>query len=254
MKNEQTIKKKFNGRRTILGVVEWSIVIMCVGLVAFIAIFASKKPTPNTSASFFGYETRLVVSGSMDQPNESYYQDKDWSIKRVRAGSLVFIKSTNNISDVKVGDVVTFQYQFDSSQALEVVTHRIISIEPDLSDPDTFWITTHGDNNQEGAVEVITNGNLIGKVVGTSYALGVLYTNVFSNKAVMLVIILTPCLGLIGYEIYKITKIVKEDKDEKKVAGALTKEEEEIYDLEKQLAELKKKKKSKSKSKGGDKK
>ncbi|MCQ2802610.1 MAG: signal peptidase I [Bacilli bacterium] len=254
-KNEQNvsevvspeIEKKKKRKHIALEIVEWTGVAICVVFIAFIAVFASKSPSDKTSASLFGYETRLVVSGSMDQSNDSYYDGTGWKVKRIRTGSLIFIKNTQDVTQLSVGDVITF---FDPSKGPSViVTHRIQDITLNLEDLSISEIITHGDNNDIGVTEKITPGNMIGKVVNTSFFLGQLYTKVISNKAVMAVIIIVPCAAIIGLESYKIVKIVKQDKAERAASGQMSSEEQEIYDLEKQIAEIKKKKKSKSKDK-----
>lgn len=252
-----TEKKKWTKKRIILEVVEWFLVIFCVTFVVFVAVFASKNPTSNSSASIFGYETRMVVSGSMEGSDE-FYKDKNYKVGKIQTGSLIFIDSapinnvwepssgrtaystefTNYISKIEVGTVVTFTPT--SGSVMEAITHRVINIE---TKGNLTYYTTHGDAVEEGNNEVFPANNLIGIVFKSSKFLGDLYNNFFTNKPVIATVIIVPCAAIIVYEIIKIVKIVKEDKKNKALvaessidsriksindlvdAGVLTKEE-----------------------------
>ena len=81
----QDVQKNTKSRRAkiIKNVIEWTLIVLSVCFIATIAIFASGKPSAdNKAGSIFGYQTRLVVSSSMDA-DDSYYKDKNWKIKRI---------------------------------------------------------------------------------------------------------------------------------------------------------------------------
>lgn len=221
-------KQKWTKKRIILEVFEWLGVVICIGIVAFIAVFASNKPTEKSSGSVFGFETRLVISGSMEGTDE-FYKDKDYKIKKIETGSVVFIDSIpindvfkdshrseytekfkNYVSKISINDVVTFT-PMDSPTV--PITHRVTNIETLSNGKIKF--TTHGDANEAGIIESFYAENLIGKVTGNSKFVGDLYVNFFAKKWPVAIVIVVPCLAVMTYEIIKVVKIVKEDKKQK---------------------------------------
>lgn len=223
-------KTKWTKKKIILEVFEWIGVVFCVLVVAFIAVFASNKPSSKSSGSIFGYETRLVVSGSMEGSDDFYKNEgKDFKIKKISVGSAVFIDSIpvndvfkdnahkeytdtfkDYISKISVNDVLTFT-PMDSPTV--PITHRVIDIETHADGKVMY--TTHGDANEDGVNEKFYAENIIGKVIGSSKFVGDLYNNFFTKKWAVAIVIVTPCLAVMTFEIVKIVKIVKEDKKQK---------------------------------------
>lgn len=223
-------KTKWTKKKIILEVFEWIGVVFCVLVVAFIAVFASNKPSSKSSGSIFGFETRLVVSGSMEGSDDFYKNEgKDFKIKKISVGSAVFIDSIpvndvfkdnahkeytdtfkNYISKISINDVLTFT-PMDSPTV--PITHRVINIET-RADGKVMY-TTHGDANEDGVNEKFYAENIIGKVIGSSKFVGDLYNNFFTKKWAVAIVIVTPCLAVMTFEIIKIFKIVKEDKKQK---------------------------------------
>lgn len=223
-------KTKWTKKKIILEVFEWIGVVFCVLVVAFIAVFASNKPSSKSSGSIFGFETRLVVSGSMEGSDDFYKNEgKDFKIKKISVGSAVFIDSIpvndvfkdnahkeytdtfkDYISKISVNDVLTFT-PMDSPTV--PITHRVINIET-RADGKVMY-TTHGDANEDGVNEKFYAENIIGKVIGSSKFVGDLYNNFFTKKWAVAIVIVTPCLAVMTFEIIKIFKIVKEDKKQK---------------------------------------
>lgn len=223
-------KTKWTKKKIILEVFEWIGVVFCVLVVAFIAVFASNKPSSKSSGSIFGFETRLVVSGSMEGSDDFYKNEgKDFKIKKISVGSAVFIDSIpvndvfkdnahkeytdnfkNYISKISVNDVLTFT-PMDSPTV--PITHRVIDIET-RADGKVMY-TTHGDANEDGVNEKFYAENIIGKVIGSSKFVGDLYNNFFTKKWAVAIVIVSPCLAVMTFEIVKIVKIVKEDKKQK---------------------------------------
>lgn len=223
-------KTKWTKKKIILEVFEWIGVVFCVLVVAFIAVFASNKPSSKSSGSIFGFETRLVISGSMEGSDDFYKNEgKDFKIKKISVGSVVFIDSIpvndvfkdndhkeytdtfkNYISKISVNDVLTFT-PMDSPTV--PITHRVIDIET-RADGKVMY-TTHGDANEDGVNEKFYAENIIGKVIGSSKFVGDLYNNFFTKKWAVAIVIVTPCLAVMTFEIVKIVKIVKEDKKQK---------------------------------------
>ena len=119
------------------------------------------------------------------------------------------------MNSIVIGDVLTFTPTEIVQETS--VTHRVIDIK---NNGGILTFTTKGDAPSITATETFPANNIIGKVTGSSYFLGSLYTNFFSNKPLVATIILIPMAGIMVYEAYKITKIVKEDKAAKKVKEA----------------------------------
>ena len=206
--------------KKITNIIEWIVIGIFGVFFLFVIVFASKSPTGNSSGSVFGFETRLVLSSSMEA-DKDFYKGKDYKIKSIEAGDVVtyFSKVTN-----------------------VYVTHRIVEVEKTESD---IIYTILGDNvDAETSIteKVNKNDNLIvGEVIGKSKSLGWIYTNVFSNKIAMFFIIAVPCFVLAAYEGVKIVTIVNAEKKEKAVLKAKEREDE-IVNLQKQIEELKNKK------------
>ena len=219
--------------KKITNIIEWIVIGIFGVFFLFVIVFASKSPTGNSSGSVFGFETRLVLSSSMEA-DKDFYEGKDYKIKSIEAGSVVFIKDCNYQNEAKK------EKFYASLETGDVV--RIVEVEKTESD---IIYTILGDNvYAETSIteKVNKNDNLIvGEVIGKSKSLGWIYTNVFSNKIAMFFIIAVPCFVLAAYEGVKIVTIVNAEKKEKAALEAKEREDE-IVNLQKQIEELKNKK------------
>ena len=105
----------------------WLLLITCLALFAIII------------SGFFGIHRYLVVSGSMEP---SLY-----------AGDMVFVNSNVEFENVKIGDVIIFQYEGKN------IIHRVV---------DEAWIETErflktkGDNNKSADGYLTTEENFCG--------------------------------------------------------------------------------------------
>ena len=122
-------------------------------------------------------EVRLIITDSMDgEPTE-------YEIPTIAVDSLVMIHDLgqDELDTLQIGDVLAFRQKGD------VYTHRIIAI-----DSGSKVFTTHGDNTH--ANESVPFADAVGKVVGVSHPLGVMFTFVKENYvyiAIFLVFILS---------------------------------------------------------------
>ena len=173
-------------------------------------------------------DVKIVVSGSMaGEPRIQY------NIQTIPVESMVFIRKVppgddaqSFYSSLKVGDVLTFDYRHPVSKENMVVTHRIISISESEG---VYTYTCKGDSIADdptnGSVQVVTSasGDVIGKVVGVSHALGqaVVFLSTGSGKVCLIVI---PCIILIISEIGNIVHILKKG-DEKEFGVQVGSEE-----------------------------
>ena len=124
-----------NGGQTakkILGIVGFVLAIMffIVCLFGLILSISSKKDKDGT-ATLFGYQMRIVLTSSMEASEET--DVSAYSVKSIKAGSMVFIKTVpaddedeeKFYSELKVGDVLTFVYKYDTAYT---ITHRVVNI------------------------------------------------------------------------------------------------------------------------------
>ena len=116
------------------GIVSWvpvtAVVLLAVALVG---------------VRLIGLQPFVVLSGSM-------YPTYD-------VGSLIYVKSVD-YKQLKPGDPITFMVSQDT-----VVTHRIVEVVPDDSEPDTLWYITKGDANSDEDGAPVHYRNVIGKPV-----------------------------------------------------------------------------------------
>lgn len=168
------------------------------------------------SLDFSGTEAKIVVSGSMDG------EPRDYEISTIPTGSLILIQDVPSdsgqfYSSLKVGDVLTFDYEHPVSHEIMVVTHRII----DISEANgVYTYTLKGDSIADdptnGSEQVVTSdsGDVIGKVVGVSHWLGVFaaFVSTWTGK---LCLILIPCFILIASEVRNIVRILRDGTEDR---------------------------------------
>ena len=109
-----------------------------VGLVVLLAVAL-------VGVRLFGLSVYAVLSGSM----EPTYP----------VGSLLYVKEVDHRS-LQVGDPITYMLDEDT-----VVTHRIIEVLPDETDPQTVRYFTQGDANDIPDGSSVHYKNIIGKPV-----------------------------------------------------------------------------------------
>ena len=90
-----------------------------------------------------GLQPYVVLSGSMEP---TYH-----------VGSLIYVKSVDH-RELKAGDPITYMVSEDT-----VVTHRIVEVLTDESEPDTLYFATQGDANATPDGAAVHYKNVIGK-------------------------------------------------------------------------------------------
>ena len=88
-------------------------------------------------------------------------------------GAMIYVRPTN-YKDLKVGDVISYVANSDKT----VVTHRIVGIEPDKSDPETLRFRTQGDANASPDANLVHYKNVLGTPVLTLPYLGYVAYNI----------------------------------------------------------------------------
>ena len=105
-------------------------------------------------ARFIGLNVYTVLSGSMEP---TYH-----------VGSLIYVKDVDT-DELKAGDVITYMLDEDT-----IVTHRIVDVIPDETDPSIIRFQTKGDANDSVDGSLVHYKNVIGTPVFSIPKLGYL--------------------------------------------------------------------------------
>lgn len=132
----KTLKKILNVVSTILVVIVVVLALLLVG------------------ARFIGLNVYTVLSGSMEP---TYH-----------VGSLIYVKDVDT-DELKAGDVITYMLDEDT-----IVTHRIVDVIPDETDPSIIRFQTKGDANDSVDGSLVHYKNVIGTPVFSIPKLGYL--------------------------------------------------------------------------------
>ena len=135
----------------------------------------------------FGLYT--IISGSME-PNISVYD-------------VVTAVQVDDLSTIKVGDVITFISTWDMNYGV-TVTHRVVAIT--RGENGDFSFTTKGDANTAIDGAYVTRENLVGKVIFKLPQLGRVQF-FLATKIGWFVAIFVPALAVIIWDIVKIFKL-----------------------------------------------
>ena len=242
-KNKSILKIVFNVIIDILLV----LFIACAAFVLVINI-TSKKDSDGT-ATIFNTQLRLVASDSMAQCDET--DVSKFEIKSIPIKSCVFVetiptdetKKQEWLSNIKVGDVLTFRYTYTKQ---ETITHRVVSIEPKTGG---YIFTLAGDNksSDSGVLKQVIDTTLVdspnyivGKVKGQSYFLGLIIYALRSTWGTVFFIVI-PCLIIITVSVVRIVKVIMVEKKEKSLEQVKS-QSQEIEELRKQIELLQKEK------------
>lgn len=247
VQGDGNVKARSKGKK-IAGIV-WSVVsyvFLALCIVLGVMAFVSKR-SGDGAVNLFGYEMRIVLSGSMEK-NE-LTDVSEYKIKSIPVKSLVVTKSVPKddakaaewYGKLKVGDVLTFRYYLANKQ--ETITHRIIGIEEET---DGYKITLRGDNRTENEGEqVIHTGDdaspnyVLGKVVSTSVVFGnILY--ILQQPIGIALVVIVPSAIIMIIQIIRIVAVVGAEK-RKKVEQREAAQSDEIELLKQRLAEMEKK-------------
>ncbi len=191
-----------------------------------ITIFYSAK---GEDAVLFGCQYRIVLSGSM--------------APEIKEGDMVAVRVPKDdrqafYDNLQIGDVLTFYYKNPSGGNKIVVTHQIIAIKK----VSTGYEYTMKGTAVENDTQTITSasGDIIGKVVWHSGALGA-FVQFIRSKAGIVVCMILPALAIAVFETVRIIRIVRESRKEKKEDGVSERDkDEEIEALRREIEQLKK--------------
>ena len=171
MKNKKLVSKVIDNILNVL------IVLFAIFLLISIYTLIQVKVLKNEYSNFFGYSLFEVQTGSMHGTIEV----GDWII--VKTGK-----------DVKVGDIITYK------QSNDFITHRVV---------ESFGGTyvTKGDANNHSD-DPIDQSQIVGKVVKTLRAFGILKKTIF-NPVVIILLIITLYLFNLTFKTTKSTLDIK---------------------------------------------
>lgn len=226
----KTNKKRIKSLNIIIDIFIYMFLILCM---LFLIICIHVKKDSDGAVTIFGYQTRIVVSESMEKCESTYDEIKKYKIRNIPVKSLVLIKTVPNktskqsdfYSKIKIGDVLTFKYVVGTKQ--ETITHRVIKIYEDGNDS---FIELRGDNvlltdniNTTSQIINIDDSNspnfIIGKVIFKSYTLGAILFALKKPLGMFLIIII-PTLIIMIFEIVKVVNYIyiqKKTKTEKQI-------------------------------------
>lgn len=217
--------------------------ILAIALCAVILSVATKKDADG-AATIFGKQLRIVRSDSMERCEEtdvSGYAIKDLPVKTLlvidvvptdEEAAKVWYKA------VKVGDVLTFRYQYTEQVT---ITHRVTKI---TKKDGGYIIELAGDNkaSEDTLTQTIDTTDtdsfnyVIGKVVWASFPFGWL-VYALKTPAVITCLVIIPCLIVIVLEVVKIVNVVGE-RNREKLGQEAQEKEAEIEELKRRLAAL----------------
>ncbi len=258
-KNDEQEQSKVKKILNVAGDVLLVVLLVLAAFVLVVTISAKKDAVKGKDkvATVFGYQFRFVQSGSMAKCDATYDDIKGYKIKSIPVGSCVFVSTVPDdeaelkewYKNIKVGDVLTFQYSFSGNLSGAVpITHRVIDIEPKGDD---FLIYLQGDNRDDEdykeyakdgfEIQVVDTSNInvnyiIGKVTGQSRVLGGL-VYAFGKPLGIVLLVILPCMIMIAFQVMRILKVLAYEKKEK-VNEQDLKQRSEIEELKRQIEML----------------
>lgn len=158
------------------------ILIMAIFVVAF---FAASRILPN-----FRYGLFIIQSGSMEPT--------------IKTGSVAVDKK---VDDYKERDIITFR------RTKQIITHRITKIVEQNGEK---LYQTKGDANNGEDMILVRKNDVLGKVIFSIPFLGYIMAFAKTKLGIFLLIVL-PALWIIGQEVAKIKKNLKEKNADKEI-------------------------------------
>ncbi len=169
-----------------------------IGFVAYTMVCSAKGRT----VSVFGRSLLKVVTGSMEPS--------------LHTGDYIYIKKTPP-GELEPGDVITFRSEEDDARG-KLVTHRIISVEPD----GTF--ITRGDANPIPDRLPVRADQIVGKYTGKARFYR--WIGSFADrKKLLLIFVMIPMTLAALYEVRTVSRITAEAMKQRAAAEAEEKEE-----------------------------
>ena len=198
--------------RFLSSVLFYSVVLVLVLVVGmFLAYYIDQQQglkKGETRAPLFG--AYVIISESMI-PSINVYD------------AVVTMRVTKD--DIAVNDIITFLSK-EIETAGTPITHRVIGIVYDEKEENIIGYRTKGDNNNSADFALIAPNEVIGRVWLRIPMIG--YLQSFMTKPIgWILIVVVPCLLIIGSDISKLLKNKYQNKEEDK-DGILVKESDNV--------------------------
>ena len=177
---KQTNEEKPSVIRRVVDVVEWALLLIAIGLAAYVMINASQ----GKAVKLFGNSLLHIVTGSMEPT--------------VSVGDYIYIKDVE-ISDLKQGDIIAY-YSEDPEIAGKLVLHRIVNINEDGT------YQTMGDANPIPDRLPVRADQIAGRFTGRARLFNWLASFVSPQKLLLLAVVI-PLFFLSIYEVNTVAKI-----------------------------------------------
>jgi signal peptidase len=189
MEEDKVIKRK-KAFRLAYKIVSYTFIIILMIIAAFFIFYILCGKIAEKKGENPPFNLYTIISPSMT-PNIKVYD-------------VVFVRKTDT-ENLKENDVITF-YSTNSYFGNTPITHRIVEV---LEVPDRGKMyRVKGDANETADEEKVYPSNIIGKVMFKIPQLGKLQF-FLTTKGGWLVAILIPALIIVGYDIFKLIKLIK---------------------------------------------
>ena len=169
------------------------VILLLIGAVLLVYFVDFKIRDSNMQTPLYG--AYVIVSGSME-PN-------------IKIHDAVIIKRVKE-EKIKIGDVVTYRSMDDAFYGI-LITHRVVNIEE--KDGRKVYITK-GDSNETIDRSPVEAFQIQGKVVMKVPKIGYLKYFLIDYYG-WIIAILVPSAAIVSYDIVKLFKRVKENREEK---------------------------------------
>lgn len=153
-------------RKSKVGAFIGNVLFYGVMLALVVGVFVLRSGSGGAPVSFAGYTAQIVLTSSMEEV--------------IPKGSLVISKQVDP-STLQIGDDITYQVSQTTT-----ITHRIIGITERYEDTGQRGFQTQGVMNDAPDKELVPAGNVIGKVVFHSIALGQAANFVSNNWPILI--------------------------------------------------------------------
>ena len=204
-------------------IISWTVLALLILIATFLVYYVISAKVYESKGEKFQPQFSLytIISTSME-PNILVYD-------------VVFDTKVTNISDLKVGDVITFSSTGSLTDGM-TITHRIVGI---IETDKGVKLRTKGDGNIAPDPSLVDSTHILGKVAFKLPQLGRVQF-LLQSKGGWLFALLIPAMGVV---IYDVMKVIRLSGIKKNVKEANKKEED--LDLKKNETELKAKLKAK---------
>jgi signal peptidase len=189
-------------------IINWTVtgVAILALLIALAAIGAVITAKDGEAPKLLGVSLLRVVTGSME-PN-------------IPEGSVILARDTDP-NDLRIGDVISF-YSSDPRLDRAINTHRIENIVE--SGGENFFVTK-GDANPIPDVYSVTGGDILGKVVFHSTALGGV-VRFAAGRFGFLLLVLIPLAAIVAVNLRDVIRLVRQEMRLADIEAKLTAKEE----------------------------